>query len=453
MSRRLAPIELLVVGTAVVVAAVLFLVLNHAFGGPGPGTTGSFRLSATVGDAQGLVKKSLVLVRGVDVGEVAERVGAGDRTRITLAIDAGSTPVFRDATIRPGRRTLFGEAYVQLDPGHAAAGKLASGAQLPAAQVLDSVELDEALDSLDAPARARLRSLNETGARVDADPAARGRLNATVGSLGTTLAELRRLGALLAGQREDVTRLVASSREVLDTLARRDDAVAALVSDARVTAEAAVADDAALRPGLAEAPRLLDSARTTLDAVEPLARRARPVVDALTTAAPALTRSLRRVRPVARSAGTVVRALPAFTAAATPALARLRRVARLGGPFLAALEPALRNLVPITRVIADYRRETVGFISAGTGIRELLPSGYTSYGTLARVKDMKPFEAQGENGAPYGWARFFIDATTGATLGRRSGAGTNPYPDPGDPLSHFSGHYRRLEPEPLPPIP
>lgn len=453
MSRRLSPAEIVAVGLAVVLAVALFLVLNHAFGGPSPSTTDSFRVTATVDDAQGLVKKSLVLVRGVDVGEVAERVADGNRTRVTLAIDPGSTPVYRDATIRPGRRTLFGEAYVNLDPGHAAAGKLASGAQLPAAQVLDSVELDEALDALDPSARAHLRSLNATGAHVDADPHARDRLNETIGALGGTLAELRRLGAQIAGQRDDVTRLVSSSRDVLDTLARREHAVGALVSDARATLEASVADDAALRAGLAEAPRLLHSARAALDAVVPLARRAQPVVDALTTAAPALTRALRRVRPVARSAGTLVRALPAFTTAAAPALARLRRVARLGGPFLAALEPALRNLVPITRVLAEYRRETVGFISAGTGIRELQPSGYTSYGTLARVKDMKPFEAQGEDGAPYGWARFFIDATTGATLGQRSGVGTNPYPDPGSPLSHFSGHYRRLEPEPLPPTP
>jgi len=454
VSRHLSVAPLIAVVIVVAVAGVIFVVLNQAFGGPSPIGGASYRLAATVPDSQGLVTKSLVLVRGVRVGEISRRDLRGDAVDVELAIDPKQTRVYRDATVRVGHRTLFGEAYMQLDPGHPAAGRLPSGARLPARQVLTTQRLDDALEAFNAPTRRHIRSLNDTATRVDADPRARRELNDTIGAFGDTLTQLRELDGTLGGQRGALRDLVSNSRTVLDELSNRREALTTVVDAGGGAAAALTADRRALRDTIAGSAALLRSSREALGAVAPLIPTARTVVGTLNTAAPELTPALERLRPVSLSAGTLIRNLPAFNRSALPFLRRTTTVAQLAGPALDRLEPALRDLVPAVDYLAPYRREILGFMAAGAGAaRKLQPDGTTiNSGTLADLEDYKRrydkngFSDQGVNGAPYGWGRFFVDNT--AIAGDVGGIGVNPYPKPRQPYAHFDGHYPRLAPEP-----
>jgi phospholipid/cholesterol/gamma-HCH transport system substrate-binding protein len=454
VSRRLSIVPLLAVVGLVVLSGVVFVVLNQAFGGPSPIHPASYRLAATVPDSQGLVAKSLVLVRGVRVGEVARRELRGKAVDVELAIDPSQTHVYRDATVRVGHRTLFGEAYMQLDPGHPAAGPLPSGSRLSARAVLATQRLDDALEAFDATTRRHIRSLNRTAARVDADPRARRELNDTIGAFGDTLAQLRELDRNLGGQRGQLSELVSDSRTVLDELSRRREALTTVVDAGGAGAGALTADRRALAQTIAGSAALLRSSRGALDATAPLIPEARTVVAGLNTAAPELTPALERLRPVARSAGTLIRSLPAFNRSAVPFLRRLTTIGRLSQPVLTRLNPALRDLVPTVDYLAPYRHEVLGFMEAGAGAaRKLDPDGTTSNsGTLAEIEDYKRrfdkngFAEQGVNGAPYGWGRFFVDGT--AIAGDNGGIGVNPYPKPQQPYAHFDGHYQRLLPAP-----
>jgi virulence factor Mce-like protein len=454
VSRQLSTGPLVAVGVLIALAGIVFVVLNQAFGGPSPVGTAPYRIAATVPDSQGLVTKSLVLVRGVRVGEVSRRELRGDAVDVELAIDPSQVRVYRDATVRVGHRTLFGEAYMQLDPGHRAAGPLPSGSRLPRRAVLTTQRVDDALEAFDAKTRGHIRSLNRTGARVDADPRARRELNDTIGALGDTLAQMRELDRNLGAQRGALGDLVSSSRSVLDELSRRQDALATVVDAGGASAAAFTADRRALQQTMAGSAALLRSSRLALDAVAPLVPRARTVVRGLNAAAPSLTPALARLRPVARATGTIVRDLPAFNHAALPFLRQLATVGRLAAPAIERAEPALRDLVPSLSYLAPYRREVLGFIGAGAGAaRRLMPDGTTrNTGTLAdlehykKLYDKDGFTDQGVNGAPYGWGRFFVDNTAGTD--KTGGIGVNPYPKPRDPYAHFSGHYQRLLPEP-----
>jgi phospholipid/cholesterol/gamma-HCH transport system substrate-binding protein len=454
VSRHLSIGPVIAVAIVMAVAGVVFVVLNQAFGGPSPIGGASYRLSATVPDSQGLVSKSLVLVRGVQVGEVASRDLHGDAVDVQLAIDPEQTPVYRDATVRVGHRTLFGEAYMDLDPGHPAAGRLPSGSRLPARAVLATQRVDDALEALDKPTRSHIRSLNDTGARVDADPRARRELNDTIGAFGDTLTQMRQLDRTLGGQRGDLRDLVSSSRTVLDELSNRREALSTVVSAGGAAAGALTADRRALRETIAGSAALLRSSRAALSATAPLIPTARSVVSTLNTAAPQLSPALERLRPVARSAGTLIRDLPAFNRTAVPFLRRTTNVAQLAGPVLDRLEPALRDLVPSLDYLGPYRHEILGFMEAGAGAaRKLQPNGTTiNSGTLADLEhykalyDKNGFSEQGVNGAPYGWGRFFVDSA--ALAGGKSGIGVNPYPKPQQPYTHWDGHYPRLEPAP-----
>lgn len=433
--------------------AAIFLLLNQAFGGPTPfAGTARYRLVATLTDSQRLVKKSLVLVRGVRVGEVSDAQLNGGQAQITLAIDTSQTTVYRDATIRPGHRTLFGEAYVQLDPGHAAAGRLPSGTTLARRSVLPSVELDEALQALDRPTLAHLRSFVQTGSQVDADPHARTALNDTVAGFADVTEALRAFTGTIIAQRTDLTRLVRNGRTVLQTLATRETGIRELVTSTRQTSSALNDGNASLRQGLAEAHALQKSVQTTALTVLPFVRRATPTIARLTGATPALTAALTDLRPAAGSATAIIRELPAVRDAAVPTFRRLRKLAPTARALLPQLEPALRNLVPIVNYAAPYKREVLGFVTGGLSVRELTPDGYTRYETSDTVKNFKPFTELGKDGAPYGWARFFaVTNSPSATQGKNThDVGVNPYTRPGAPFAPFSGHYPQLQPAPRP---
>jgi len=450
MSQRIPRAALVATILVTLLAAVAFTVLNGAFGGPsvpGAGLAGQ-QVTVELPDSQGLVTKSLVLVRGVNVGDVARLEPHGDAMRVTLRVARAT--VFRDAIVRVGHRTLFGEAYVDLVPGRAASGRLPDGARLPADRVRATVEVDEALEMLGPDARRRLGALAGTGAAVADEQRSATRLNRTLDGLAGTTDGLRRLTGALRGRDRDLAALVQSSREVVDELSSRDAQLRTVVAGGRATAEALTQDAIALRDGLGEASRLLASARGTLRAADPLLRESSPVLDRVSRAAPDVTRTLRELPAAVVAVQRTLAALPAARRAAVPTLRLVRATSPALGALVPPLQSALRNAVPIVSHLAPYKREVLGFIASGEGIRALRPDGTATSGTLADAERYRPFEAMGDPGAPYGWARFFVEGNPGALTGSGDGVGDNPYPTPGDPYSEWSGTYPRLLAEPAP---
>jgi len=95
------------------VAALVTVGIKAAFGA----YDGGYELRGTfVAAGQGLNEGSSVAIRGVNVGEVAGIRLVGNRAEVRLRIEDGvRVPVDVAAVIRP--KTLFGEKYVDLDPG------------------------------------------------------------------------------------------------------------------------------------------------------------------------------------------------------------------------------------------------------------------------------------------------------------------------------------------------
>jgi phospholipid/cholesterol/gamma-HCH transport system substrate-binding protein len=451
MSRRVSGPWLAVTAVLCGLALALLLILNAAFGGPGGGGGDGRQFSATFPDSQGLVAKSLVLVRGVRVGEVARLKPVGDAVRVTLAVEPGRTPVYRDARVRVGHRTLFGEAYVSLDPGTPTAGPLPDGATLPRSRVTATVEVDEALRALGPGARGHLGSLARTGAQVAAEPRSAARLNATLAGLAATTTGLRSLTDALRGQDGELTGLVRGGREVVDELSARDAQLRTLVGGARISAGALAADAGALRGGLAEASALLQTTRSTLRTSAPLLREATPVLRRVSAAAPPVAASLRALPSVVSATRRAITALPAARRAAGPTLQLARAAAPTVTAAIGPLTRALQDLDPTLRYAAPYKGEIVGFVASGEGVRALRPDGTATSATLADTH-YQPFEAMGDPGAPYGWARFFVEANAGVLTASGAGIGNNPYPAPGDPYGSWSGAYPQLRPS-IPPAP
>jgi phospholipid/cholesterol/gamma-HCH transport system substrate-binding protein len=452
MSRHLSVVGAVAVAATIVFAVAVFLVFNASFGGPSiVGKAPRYRLIADVQDAQNVIGKSLVLNRGIQVGEGEGVKLAGGQVRLTLAVDPARTAVYRDATVQVAHRTLFGEAYVRLDPGRPGAGRLASGSVLPARAVIPAVGLDQALAALDRPTRRHVSSLARTGAGVEAGHRSTERLNRSLAELPRVLVALRQLSGQLSGQEANTRGFVSNTTSLIGRLASREAAIRSLVANGRTTLGAMTADAGNLTEGVDEAGRLLDTARMTLSDLRPLIGRATPVVDGLTDTAPSLRRALARVPASSRALRSTLAALPQFRAAAVPALRSARALGRPAQQALATLEPALRDLVPALRYIGPYGPDVIGFFGVGAGaLRRLDASGMTVGPDIPFVKTLKDWRHNCVDPDPCAYGRFNIGPAAGSLVGEQLGLGANPYPPPGDSTSAWSGRYPQLRPEPLP---
>ena len=426
---------------AFTIAVVLYL--TDQFGGPRLSLSSQYHVSAVVPDSQHLLTRSLVLVRGVEVGNVVSIGIVGDQARITFDLDSDVAPIYRDARVSIGHRTLFGEAYVALDLGHPSAGAVLSGATLPASDVVPQVQIDQALAALDAPARHDLISLSQTGRAVAAQPGAVSQLNDTYQSLADLLVNLRRLSGQLAGQQGDIASLVNDGTAVTQALGERELALGALVSGGRKTMAAVGADDTALKAAIAEAPRLLSSSRTTLARVTPLLREALPLVNELTGLSPNLTATARALPAVASNARDAVVALPSFRAAALPVLRSLKTFAGPLDAALVALDPALRDLIPMIDYLAPFKSAIVRWLGDTGAVVRMVVHGHVTDRAIVTY---------GENhGTGHPWARFFLDPLLALRTPNVTSFNAYPKPGPGPESQGFApGDYQRLQPYPQP---
>jgi phospholipid/cholesterol/gamma-HCH transport system substrate-binding protein len=416
----------------VVVAAIscaLFIYLMGRFGGPALRFTGQYRVTASLPDSKQLAVRSDVDVRGVKVGQVERIVLRRASADVTFSVQSRYAPIYRDATVQVGEKTLLGEAYLNLDRGHASTGTYRNGANLPPASVLPaSIEIDQALNALTPPARQHLKATLETmsaGVRAPSSPA---RVSDTLAQLHAATSELLRLTDLLHGQESDIAQGVQAARVVLSQFGQRESAVRTIVSGGHATLAALAARDTALKAGIAELPLLLSTAQVTLRDARPLLEDARPLLADLRTAAPPLTGALIELPPASQAAVPAIAGLDQFTRTAVPVLGLARTVLGLADPVSLALPPALRNLVTMVR-----------FLSAR---RDAVASWFSNTGDLGSSRDSKGF-----------FARFFIFIESGTAFGFPGNFQNNAYTQPGDAAHNrpYSGYPRLYAYEPPPP--
>jgi ABC-type transporter Mla subunit MlaD len=364
-----------------------------------------------------------VLDRGVHVGEVEDVTLDGDTATVRFSLDSGFAPLRRGATIRVAEKTLFGEPYVDIDPGPEKTAALPSGSDVPAAQVRSaSVDVDQALAALDAPARrdlaATLREL-AAGAR---SPDAQGEVSDTLGELAQTTSQLRRLTDLLHGQEDEISHGVTDAQAVFDTLARRAGEIRAIVDAGETTLTALGSHGEELQTGLGELPALEQAAQSTLADAQPLLRQARPLARELSAAGAPLGQAMLDVPGTVRGANRFLRAVPNLHGIVTRflngATTAIRLVRSVDGP----LGDALRNVEPIARFVA-VRRDTVA-------------AWFSNTGDLGSSRDAKGF-----------FARFFVGFEPGTAFGARGNFQNNSYTRPHDAAGNqpYSG-YPRLQP-------
>lgn len=426
MSTHIPKAGLAITLVALILGGILFVFLNNSFGGPQIPPRSLYELRSTFDNTELLVKKSLVMTRGVQVGYVTGVTVHGKLAEASFTVWDEYRPVFKDATAQVGSRTVFGEPYIELDPGTKRAGVLESGSTV---HPRPTVEPDEALQVFNENTRkhltAGMRELAR-GFRAEEAPA---QLGSTISGLNATTTRLREVTDAIKDQEDDIASLVTSGHVALGAIGEREESLRTLVGSGRVALEAVASEGPALQAGLDELEPLLATAELALTEVRPLLREARPVVADAADAAPRLAPVLRQLRPVAGDLRSIAK--------------QLGSVRRAGVPTLEAALPSLRDLRPTARQVVPASRNIVSLA------RWIGPRAQAFGGFLGNAA------ASAQTGDSEGkWLRLFVFSDERMGRGQKmppcaspEGACFNAYPRPrhaANPRPYEPGDYPRL---------
>ena len=300
-----------------------------------------YRLKAEFASAQAVTpgQGQNVQVAGVHVGEIVRVELRDGRAAVTSEIDRQKLPaVYADARMLLRPKTGLNDMSIQLDPGTPAARRLGEDDVLPVARTLPHVNPDEVLAALDADTRTYLQVVANAGGR-----GLRGRgedLRAILRASQPTLRTTRRITDALRDRRAALARLVRNLRLIAEAAAEKDDQLASLVSTGSAAVGTLARREGELREALDELPPTLDELSGSLTAVRGLAQAAPATFSALTPAVRRLPRTLRDVRPLLRDGAPIVRT-------------QLRPLVREARPLARDLRPALTDLDAVTPALTS----------------------------------------------------------------------------------------------------
>ncbi|HEX6115695.1 MAG TPA: MlaD family protein [Solirubrobacterales bacterium] len=372
----------------------LLLFLWVAFGGPTPLAAKDYRITAYFPEATSLALESDVRVGGVSVGTVKSielappdmRVNGKDTTAAELQIEPEFAPINSDARAIVRQKTLQGEAYVELTPGTesgtggeeepsvalgsaanvsdaeaAAAQPVREGGSLGIGAVEEATQFDEILNAFDERTREASRRLLASSAE-----SLRGRgtdLSDGLGNLGPFLSDAAEITATVRSERPAVRGLIRDTGAVFESLSADDRALAGAIAGTEQTFGGLADANEPLAETLRILPTFEREADLTLERLDRLGAKARPVVAKLLPVAPDVPPTLRSVRRLAPDLESALRETGPLIDAAEDGLPALRGTLTGLRPVFDALDPFVAELNPVLTYLRAFRERVATFFS------------------------------------------------------------------------------------------
>ncbi|HWK25723.1 MAG TPA: MlaD family protein [Solirubrobacter sp.] len=341
----------------------LLLFLWLAFGGPVPLKPKGYRFHTSFAEAGQLAQEADVRISGVPVGKVKQitpdkRTGRAD---VVIELRSRYAPLPSDARAILRQKTLLGETYVELTPGHASARAIPEGGALAASRVSDTVELDEILRTFDPATRAAFQDWMQTQAVAIGN---HGRdLNDALGNLGPFASDTADLLAVLRRQEGAVSRLVANTGVVFEALSERDDQLRSLITNANSVFSTTAARSDDLQAAFRALPTFEKESRETFSRVTKFADATDPLVTQLRPAARELSPTLADLGDIAPDLRNALEQLKPLIAASAKGFPAAEQTLEDLRPLLAQLSPATDQLTPALAFLGDYKRELTAFFA------------------------------------------------------------------------------------------
>jgi len=342
----------------------LLLFLWLSFGGPIPLKPQGYRVQVAFPEAATLATEADVRIAGVSVGKVRklEVDKSSSRTLATIELDREFAPLHADAEAMLRQKTLLGETYVQLTPGHAGQ-TIPEGGKLGNAQVADTVQLDEIFDALDPQTRASFKTWQqELSKGIDG----RGRdFNDALGTLPGFAADGSDVLHVLATQDAALERLVKNTGVTFAALTENEQQLQTLITSSKRVFDATASRNDALAEAIRIFPTFLDESKATLARLDEFSRDTDPLVKDLRPVAQDLKPTLADVHATAPDLERFFRNLDPLIDASKTGLPAARDTIEGAEPLLASVGPFLEQLNPMLQYLEMSQSQVSDFISQG----------------------------------------------------------------------------------------
>jgi phospholipid/cholesterol/gamma-HCH transport system substrate-binding protein len=341
----------------------LLLFLWLAFGGPVPLKPKGYRFHTSFAEAGQLALEADVRISGVPVGKVKtitpdKQTGRAD---VVIQLQSRYAPLPSDARAILRQKTLLGETYVELTPGHARTEPIPEGGELPATQVSDTVELDEILRAFDPKTRAAFQDWMQTQAVAISG---RGRdLNDALGNLGPFAEDTADILAILNKQEGAVSRLIANTGVVFGALSERDGQLRSLIDNTNSVFSTTASRDAQLQAAFRALPTFEKESRLTFDRLDEFARETDPLITQLRPAARELSPTLEDLEDISPDLRNLLEELEPLIDASVKGFPAAEKTLEDLRPLVAQLDPATAQLTPAVDFIGQYKRELTAFFA------------------------------------------------------------------------------------------
>ncbi|HET8755485.1 MAG TPA: MlaD family protein [Solirubrobacteraceae bacterium] len=342
----------------------LLLFLWLSFGGPIPLKPQGYRVQVAFPEAATLATEADVRIAGVSVGKVRELEvdKSSSRTIATIELDREFAPLHTDAQAMLRQKTLLGETYVQLTPGHTSR-TIPEGGRLANAQVADTVQLDEIFDALDPRTRASFKTWQRELAK---GIEGRGRdFNDALGTLPGFAADGSDVLHVLATQDAALKRLVKNTGVTFAALTENEQQLRTLITSSKRVFDATASRNDALAEAIRIFPTFLDESKATLARLDEFSRDTDPLVRDLRPVAQDLRPTLADVRATAPDLERFFRNLDPLIDASKTGLPAARETIEGAEPLLAALGPFLGQLNPMLQYLEMSQSQVSDFFSQG----------------------------------------------------------------------------------------
>jgi phospholipid/cholesterol/gamma-HCH transport system substrate-binding protein len=341
----------------------LLLFLWIAFGGPIPLKPKGYRFTVSFKEAGQLAQEADVRISGVSVGKV--KVIKADRTTgasdATIELQPRYAPIPKDARAILRQKTLLGETYVELTPGHRRSGSVPEGGRLPASSVSPTVELDEIFRAFDPKTRESFRIWMQQLALASQG---RGRdISDAIGNFAPFEQDATTLLKILNAQHDDVQGVVRDTGEVFDALSERDGQLRSLIDSSNRVFATTARRSSELEETFRALPTFERESKTTLARLTTFAKETNPLVTQLRPAARQLGPTMTALGNVAPELADLLTNLNPLFDASVKGLPASEAFLDELHPLLANFDPPLRQLNPPLEGLGHYPNELSAFFA------------------------------------------------------------------------------------------
>lgn len=397
MSKR-APstIQLVVIAAFALSCFGILLFLWVTFGGSTPFRAKPYEVKIPFNEATQLAEQSDVRISGVNVGKVQNIALApnGKQALATVDIDDKYAPLPAGTRAVLRTKTLLGETYVELTPGKSSGPRLADSGTLPAAQVAQSVQLDEIFSTFDPETRRAFQTwMQESALAIDGQGQG---LSYGLGQLAPTVESFDRMFRVLDTQRQAIAQLFRNGATSLEALRGRQGQLQGLIRSSNAVFSTAARRDHDIEALFRAFPTFLDESQLTLARLKSFSLNANPLMKQLVPVAKQLSPTLIAFANQAPEAKGFFEGLAPVIARAPTGFQAFRKIFRdYFPPLLRASDPFLRNLNPFLSALNLYKHEVTSFFGNVTAATNSVAPVFNERGeNLHFVRALSPLNPE-----------------------------------------------------------